>query len=585
MQAPLRDRDPQRLGPYRLTGRLGRGGMGTVYLGEDGSGRQVAVKVINTELADDEAFSERFRREVTAARQVRRFCTAAVLDARLDGEPLYIVTEYVAGPSLDDAVKSGGPLRGGDLEALAVNIATALSAIHGAGIVHRDLKPSNVLLSPTGPRVIDFGIARALDSSDGPTRTGQFIGTPAYVAPELMHGEDITPAADVFSWGCVVAYAGTGRAPFGGGTLPEVIHRVTTAEPDLDGLEPSVRDLVARSLAKDPAARPAVKQLIQALTGEDEPPATPPVIVLPQGTPPTPLSEATPPPAREVPDAAAAARHDGSAQQTQTTLDSVPATRPLNAPPPPPPARRPARGVLQRRRPLIAAFAVAAIGVPILAGVLAPGPDGVANDADPTTAAASGSGFGEKPPEVKEKVFEDGFNDDGSGWKTASTPTWDASYRDRKYEVHVLPATSRTLADAPVNDVPESQLMDVRVESSEGDGGEAGVYCHGQSAGFAFLLREDGRARIAKMDGLRLTDLATGTATRLRNNENRIQAACVEDGSQVSLGLWVNDQAVAKTTAAAPDEDTGASGLIVFRPENSTGHPEAKFDDFALCEV
>ncbi|MFI0370549.1 serine/threonine-protein kinase [Actinomadura sp. 1N219] len=585
MQAPLRDRDPQRLGPYRLTGRLGRGGMGTVFLGEDESGRQVAVKVINAELADDEAFNERFRREVTAARQVRRFCTAAVLDARLDGEPVYIVTEYVAGPSLDDAVKEGGPLRGGDLEALAVNIATALSAIHGAGIVHRDLKPSNVLLSPTGPRVIDFGIARALDSSDGPTRTGQFIGTPAYIAPELMHGADVTPAADVFSWGCVVAYAGTGRAPFGGGTLPEIIQRVTSAEPDLDGLEPSVRDLVARSLAKEPSERPAVKQLIRALTGEDEPPATPPTFVLPQNA-------APPPPPEPSGGSAPSPGSGGSTRPSQGPVGQpVPVTRPVNAPPTPPRARPAARRAMQHRRPLIAAFAVAAIGVPILAGVLAPGPRGVANDSDATTASdsgsgsGSGSGFGAKPPEVKEKVFEDDFGDDGSGWKKASTPSWDASYRDRKYELHVLPVTNRTRVDAPVNDVPESQLIDVKVESSEGDGGEAGVYCHGQSSGFAFLLREDGRARIAKLGDLRLTELATGTATELRNNENRIQAACVEDGSQVSLGLWVNGQAVAKTTAAAPDEENGASGLIVFRPDGSTGHPEAKFDDFSLCEV
>ncbi|WP_207936265.1 serine/threonine-protein kinase [Actinomadura sp. KC216] len=599
MQAPLRDRDPQRLGPYRLTGRLGRGGMGTVYLAEDGAGRQVAVKVINAELADDEAFNERFRREVTAARQVRRFCTAAVLDARLDGEPLYIVTEYVAGPSLDDAVKEGGPLRGGDLEALAVNIATALSAIHGAGIVHRDLKPSNVLLSPTGPRVIDFGIARALDSSDGPTRTGQFVGTPAYIAPELMHGEDITPAADVFSWGCVVAYAGTGRVPFGGGTLPEVIQRVTSGEPDLDGLEPSVRDLVARSLAKAPADRPTVKQLIRALTGEDEPPAAPPTFVLPQdGAPAPPPEPVASPGPRGSGGPTEPSGPGGPAPLPQGTAEQpVAVTRPVNAPPPSPPARpaahpagRPgARRALQHRRPLIAAFAVAAITVPILAGVLAPGPDGVRNGSEAATTAdsgaGSGSGFGEEPPEVKEKVFEDDFKDDGSGWKKASTPSWDASYRDRKYELHVLPTTTGTLVDAPVNDVPESQLVDVKVESSEGDGGEAGVYCHGQARGFAFLLRADGRARIATMDGLTLTDLATGTATQLRNNENRVQAACVEDGSQVNLGLWVNGQAVATATAPAPDEGAGPSGLIAFRPEGTSSHPEATFDDFALCEV
>ncbi|MGH3242590.1 MAG: protein kinase domain-containing protein, partial [Spirillospora sp.] len=363
MQAPLRDRDPQRLGPYRLTARLGRGGMGTVFLGEDDAGRQVAVKVINTELADDEAFHERFRREVTAARQVSRFCTAAVLDARLDGEPLYIVTEYVAGPSLDDAVKEGGPLRGGDLEALAVNIATALGAIHGAGIVHRDLKPSNVLLSPTGPRVIDFGIARALDSSDGPTRTGQFIGTPAYIAPELMHGKDITHAADVFSWGCVVAYAGTGRVPFAGGTLPEVINRVTTGDPDLDGLDPAVRDVVARSLAKDPADRPTVKQLIQALTGEDEPstassPTLSPPLSLPKDeAPSSPLPPAAPPPRPSETPAPPPTRQT-PAPPLGTTVDPVPETRPVNAPTPS--SRPPARKPLRHRRPLVAALAVVA---------------------------------------------------------------------------------------------------------------------------------------------------------------------------------------------------------------------------------
>ncbi|MGP4024207.1 protein kinase domain-containing protein [Actinomadura sp. 3N407] len=595
MQAPLRDRDPRQLGPYRLLGRLGRGGMGTVFLGEDESGRQVAVKVINAELADDEAFHERFRSEVTAARQVRRFCTAAVLDARLDGDPLYVVTEYVTGPALDAAVKEGGPLRGGDLEALAVNIATALSAIHRAGIVHRDLKPSNVLLSPAGPRVIDFGIARALDAPDGPTRTGQFIGTPAYMAPELMHGEEITPAADVFSWGCVVAYAGTGRAPFGGGTLPETINRVTGGEPDLDGLgDPALRAIVARSLAKDPAERPAVKQLIQALTGEEEPPSTPPTVALPAAAPT--VSEATPEPVPEAPEAAA----------VPTSVESVPATHPVDAPAPPaatasrmpphaqppptmpsslPPKSMPPKPPHPWRRHGMAVGAVAAVvGVSSVFGVLnLTSDDGGTPAGSETTRAAAD--LGDQPPEVDDKIFDDDFDDETSGWKTAATPIWDASYRDRKYELHVLPTTTRTTVDAPVDGIPDSQLIEVKVEHKEGGGGEAGVYCRGQGTGFAFLLREDGRARIAKMDGFTLTDLATGTATDLRSNDDRIQAACVEDGSSVELGMWVNGEHVTSTTAEAPAEDPGPSGLIAYRPEDATGHPEATFDDFALCSV
>ncbi|MFI0480690.1 serine/threonine-protein kinase [Actinomadura sp. 9N215] len=582
MQAPLRDRDPQRLGPYRLAGRLGRGGMGTVFLGEDGAGRQVAVKVINAELADDEAFHERFRREVTAARQVSRFCTAAVLDARLDGEPLYVVTEYVAGPSLEAAVKQGGPLRGGDLEALAVNIATALGAIHGAGIVHRDLKPSNVLLSPTGPRVIDFGIARALDSSDGPTRTGQFVGTPAYIAPELMHGREITPAADVFSWGCVVAYAGTGRVPFSGGTLPEVINRVTTGDPDLDGLDPAVRALVARALAKKPAERPTVKQLIQALTGEDEPPATPVAPAPPQNDapPPPPAPESGRPPERgTVP---------------QTTVDPVPVTRPVNAPPPSaPPARSPAgRSAgrtagrlagrpLKQRRLLIAALSAVGVVVPILAGLLAPGPDRTPND----SAAASSSGFGEKPPEPEQKLYADNFSDETSGWKRAATSNvfWEAAYLDRKYEVHVLPAAKQNVIGAPVSP-PASMSHLIEVEVEPGGDGEAGVYCRGTRSGFAFLLRSDGRARIVAMEGGEpRRQLVTGAAGDLSENDDLIHAACVPDGPSMRLGMWVNDELVTSATAPAPTGGDGGIGLLVTSPDGATR--EATFDNFSLCEL
>jgi serine/threonine protein kinase len=256
------------IGPYRIVRRLGQGGMGTVYLAEDQADRSVAVKVINADLAGDPVFCERFRREVQAARRVRRFCTAPVLDASVETPPLYVVTEYINGETLDERVASAGPLQGSDLEGVAVGIATALSAIHDAGLVHRDLKPSNVLLSSTGPRVIDFGIARALDADTGVTRTGQIVGTPAYIAPEVITGKKITAAADVFSWACVVAFAGQGRPPFEGPNLMAILHSIAYGEPDLRGFhDPSLLGLVQRGLSKDPLARPTVPELLDRLAG------------------------------------------------------------------------------------------------------------------------------------------------------------------------------------------------------------------------------------------------------------------------------------------------------------------------------
>ncbi|MEU5989214.1 serine/threonine-protein kinase [Spirillospora sp. NPDC047418] len=580
MQAPLRDRDPRQLGPYRLTARLGRGGMGTVFLGADDAGRRVAVKVINAELADDEAFHERFRREVTAARQVRRFCTASVLDARLDGDPLYVVTEYVAGSSLDEAVKAGGPLRGGDLEALAVNIATALSAIHAAGIVHRDLKPSNVLLSPTGPRVIDFGIARALDATDGPTRTGQFVGTPAYIAPELMNGAEITPAADVFSWGCVVAYAGTGRAPFGGGTVPETINRVMSAEPDLDGVDPAVRELVARSLAKDPAGRPTVKQLIQALTGEDEPPKTPPTGLAAAKAPaaePAGGSAGAPPATLRLPP-----------PERRTTVDSVPPTLPPGAPPPPVPSPAAMPSSSPRRRPnrghgvLIGAVA-AVVGVSALFGLRnLPDGDGEPDGSGGTTAAAV---LGEQPPDVDDKIFDDKFGQEDSGWPR----TGDGAYRDRSYGIRLVPSLGHTTVAAPVRSVPDAQLMEVKVRLG-GPDAEAGVFCRSAGGtGYAFLVRGSGQARIAWMAPDKLEDLHTGFVTTLRKDrDNRVQAACVPDDAGMRLGLWVNGEAVATgTDHEHPDEfgEPGKSGLIVARAGDPSAEQRATFDNFSLCSV
>ncbi|MGX7675694.1 serine/threonine protein kinase [Plantactinospora sp. DSM 117369] len=265
---PLRPTDPRQLGPCELVGRLGEGGMGTVYLARLSGGRTVAVKVIRPDLAHDAEFRRRFRGEVKRARQVPPFCTAEVLDADPDHDPPYLVVEYVDGPSLSTVVADRGPLTPGNLHGLAIGMATALTAIHGAGVIHRDLKPSNVLLPPGSPKVIDFGIARAMHGTAAGTRTDQVIGTVAYMAPERFESATkgvLTPAADVFAWGAVVAYAGTGRTPFAAGTPAATAVRIMTEEPDLDGLTGPLRELVELALAKEPHRRPAARDLLEWL--------------------------------------------------------------------------------------------------------------------------------------------------------------------------------------------------------------------------------------------------------------------------------------------------------------------------------
>jgi hypothetical protein len=270
--SPLHRGDPARLGRYRLTGRLGSGGMGVVYLGVDPQGGYVAIKLVHTMLAHDPEFLGRFRSEVERARQVPSFCTAEVLDADLDHQPPYLVVEYVDGLSLAEVVEQRGPLKAANLHSVAVGVATALSGIHGAGVVHRDLKPENVLLAPGSPKVIDFGIARAFDATSRHTRTGQMIGTVAYMAPERFGSAPGSPltaaAADIFAWGCVVAYAGTGRAPFDGGSPAAIAARVLTQPPQLAGLTGPLRGVVELALAKDPKDRPNARELLDMLLGD-----------------------------------------------------------------------------------------------------------------------------------------------------------------------------------------------------------------------------------------------------------------------------------------------------------------------------
>ncbi|MWA03875.1 protein kinase [Actinomadura sp. LD22] len=556
----LRPEDPTGLGPYRLVGRLGRGGMGTVYLGEEAAGRRVAVKVINRELAGEAPFRDRFRREVTAARQVRRFCTAPVLDAELDQDPLYVVTEYIDGPSLETAVAERGPLPGSDLEGLAVGVATALAAIHGAGIVHRDLKPANVLLSATGPRVIDFGIARALDAADGPTRTGQFVGTPNYLPPELLRGEPVAPASDVFSWGCVVAYAGTGAPPFAGSTVPEIFYRVAHGEPRLDGLDPGLRDIVAAALDKDPRNRPSVQDLLGRLVGAGQ---TPDPAVLAHTVQASWHGAGT--------DRTAQARH---AQPGPSALLGADATRRDARP-----AGGPGAGLggLPKRPLVIAGAAVAALAV--------------------VAAVVAFTVFGsDDPPDKLATVFSDDFSSEESGWSGGVYGN-QYGYRDGKYWLDVDSYSATRSRDVPKDpkDVPEKMLMTVTAAVQQGaPDAHYGMACRSGADGkqqYTFLVRHDGKGATLRKTSAALgskelasPDSVPGFAAK---GPNKVQVACEgeDGGKKVRLRLWVNGEQVLDKTDGDQPLPNGGAKLQIERGGNQADKSVVGFDDFDLSKI
>jgi predicted Ser/Thr protein kinase len=273
--------DPERIGPYRLTGRLGEGGQGIVYRAADGDGAPVALKVLHPRLLRGASAYARLSEEIAMVRRVADFCTARVHELATDGDRSYVVSEYVDGPSLRELVDRDGPLAGGALARLIVGTASALAAIHRAGVLHRDFTPHNVLIGPDGPRVIDFGIARALDNAA--TVTSGLVGTPAYAAPELLRGEHHTPAADIFGWAVTMTFAATGRPAFGADSVAAVFHRILHDEPDISAVPPPFREVLARCLDKDPRGRPAARDILLQLLGYQDVEAASSAIELPEG--------------------------------------------------------------------------------------------------------------------------------------------------------------------------------------------------------------------------------------------------------------------------------------------------------------
>ncbi|SEH00088.1 Serine/threonine protein kinase [Nonomuraea solani] len=312
---PLREGDPAAVGPYRLVGRLGAGGHGVVYLGQARNGTPVAVKVLREGLTVD----ERLARAIAAARKVEPFCLAQVLDASTSGRP-YIVAEYVDGPSLQQTGRHGGT----ELQRLAVATATALDAIHQAGVVHGDFTPSNVLLGPDGARVVDFGLAGALSS--GMKATSNIVGTPAYMAPEQLAGRPVGAAADVFSWASVIVYATTGRPPFGDDSLPAVINRILREDPKLGDLPGPLRQVVPACLAKDPGARPAMRDVLLRLAAPSRRPSAPAPAPAPPPQTPEQSWDQTPDRSWEPPADRSRAQDRGSDRAWEQTadLDAVP---------------------------------------------------------------------------------------------------------------------------------------------------------------------------------------------------------------------------------------------------------------------
>jgi serine/threonine protein kinase len=548
---PLDADGPQRIGDYRLIGVLGEGGQGVVYLGEASTGRRVAIKVLRFGTAANSASHRRFLREADTARRVAAFCTAQVLDVGTHHDRPYVVSEYVPGMSLAEAVAADGPRTGHALQRLAVTTLTALAAIHRAGVVHRDFKPGNVILGGEGPVVIDFGIAFA----DGHSTTGSgLVGTPAYVAPEQIAGQPPSTASDVFSWACTMAYAATGRLAFGGRTIPALLAAISTAEPDLSTVPADLRPLLQVCLDKNPEARPSADTLLRRLTAD---PAA------------------------------------GDGDRLRATTQQATADQ-MVAPASPDTLARPARS-RTRRWTLGAAAGLTALIVVVIV-IVRTGLSG--------STAGSHSGA---VPFSGTLLYSDDFSDRGNWDGYNFNPAAAADQRTvHGYEidrgVYSMFSDKSVPKNAALSPVPAKNpgpptaverdvMLGATAEVGDGSEGQAaiGLLCRWDEEvpnGYAFLLGLDGQARIVR--NAQGTTLDVAPRVRLTppriGQKVHLQAACRGSGSATHLTFWIDGVKAIDTAdpQPIPDSEISQVGLAARTPEAGGGVIIVSFDDFAV---
>ncbi|MEV4242921.1 serine/threonine-protein kinase [Streptosporangium canum] len=585
------------IGPYRLVRRLGQGGTGEVFLARDPEGRQVTVKVVHPRLAADPALRQRFRQEAEAASRVARSCTVPVLEAGLDGDRAYLVTEYVEGQDLRRRVEEHGPLTGSSLDALAVSTAVALQAIHAAGVVHRDLKPSAVLLGPLGPRVTGFGVTRP----SGPSARAE-EGVPSCVAPEQARGEDAGAASDVFAWGGVVLYAATGRGPSAGGTD----HAAGHAGPDLTGLHGALRDLAGRALAEDPGSRPSVQDILRILTG-----ATDPATSLAQPAP------APGPPAPQPLDLPAAPLDRHPPAPGGADPDHVRPADPPGALWPPPPRPAPADGPVPSARwgrsiatPILAGVAISLV----IAGIAfftpagedpaghtpAAQPAATSGDtAQPAPDPATGPTAALSPPPspsptappssaeptaepatARALPFRDDFSGADRGWTTAASGKGRHRASQGAYRI-TAKADAYLPVIAPLTVPVKNTTITAKVRMLRGKG-DFGVFCRGLDEGarrYEFSITSSGDASIVKsgeapasvrhvpVPGLRPARLIV------------LQAACRSGAAGTSLSLSVNGRKVLSRLDRKRPFASGSIGMFAHARHGGSG-VEVSFNSF-----
>jgi serine/threonine protein kinase len=526
---PLDPDEPERIGDYRLTGVLGEGGQGVVYLAEASSGARVAIKVLRHGASMDAESRRRFLREADTARRVAPFCTARVLDVGTLGNRPYVVSEYIPGGSLAEAVAADGPRTGSGLQRLAVATLTALTAIHRAGIVHRDFKPGNVILGPEGPVVIDFGIARAMDQN---TVESGLMGTPAYIAPEQFTGQAPSRASDVFSWACTMAFAATGRPAFGGATIPALMFAVSTREPDLSGVPGDLRPLLAACLDKDPGARPTVPDLLHSLTGDGP--------------------------------------HD-AAHVPNIAPDTLPVTD--ASPPRRPRARRWILGVTAGLTAVLAAATVLA-----LERGTSP-PKGTLLYSDDFGDRGNWDGYTFSPDAEGDSRTLHGYEIDRGVYSLKADKTYPNNPA-------LSPVPAKDSATVERDTVIEATAQ-VR-EGSTGRGG-FGLLCRWDEEvpnGYAFLLGLDGTTRVVRDAGGTNLDVTppVHVAPPRAGRKVRLQAACRDDGDGTRLTLWIDGDAAIDIVdpQTPPDSSISQAGLVARVPEAGGGAVTVSFDDFSV---